>query len=156
MIRFLFRHYQRLLIAVTAIMSVIHVGSIVVNDLGPPGLGSSTLDNIMVVYGIVLFTLAPFLVACHAMTRLRQAMPDTRALRGWNLGLSLNAILGAVSVAFGILQAALRHYSLGEPESLTGNYLLVLLFGFVFVLWLGGVMGWIGHRAAVLLYRNPA
>jgi hypothetical protein len=138
------------------IVSVIQIGSIVVYDVGRPGFRSNTLDNLMLVYGVVLFTLAPFLVAYHALTRLRQAMPDTRALRGWNLGLSLNAILGAVSVAFGLLQAALRHYILREPESLTGNELLVLLFGFVFALWLGGVMGWIGHRAAVFFNRNPA
>jgi hypothetical protein len=154
MVRFLLRTYPRFFVAVVAAASAVQIGAIAIYDLGILDWRSETLDILLSVYAVGLFTIVPCVVAYHASAHHDHAAPRNRSLRGWSIGLSSNAIVGAASVVFGLFQAGLRHYVLQESESQTGNYLLLLLLGFVFVLWLGGVTGWIGHRAAIHFGRE--
>lgn len=156
MIRFLLEHYRRLVLNLILTVCIVQVISAVIYDVGFTGLRSPIVDGFLAVYGTALFTIFPLLVAYHAFVHHRQAIPETRALAGWYLGMSANAIAGGVTAVLGLAQAGLRHFLLAEVESQTSNYLLFLLIGFLFVLWLGGVMGIVGRLVGIRVGTRSA
>lgn len=156
MIRFLVTEYRWLVFAELLVLAAIQGAAIVVHDLGITGLRSAGFDSLIAVLSIGLFTVGPFALAYDATKRHGLLVPGTRARAGTYLGITLNALVGLVSVLFGFVQAGLRRYFLNEPDAPMSTYLLLLLAGLIFVLWLGGSMGWVGNRVAILSRKKAA
>jgi hypothetical protein len=153
-IRFLVTEYRRFVIAEFLVLVTTQGAAIVVHDLGITGLQSAGFDSLIALLSIGLFTVGPFALAFDATKRHGLFIPGTRARAGSYLGITLNALLGLASVLFGFLQAGLRQHFLNEPQATTSTYLLLLLAGLIFAVWLGGCMGWVGNRVAILASKK--
>lgn len=147
MLRLVALRYRRSLLVVAALLGLLHLSAILIYDLGWTGLRTPVIDGVMTMIGVGLFTLTPFAFCCDLGRHPRDLSRYARPRAAWYLGGALGALMGLVSGLFGLAQAGLRHFLLGEPETITGLYLGMLLLGQIMVLWVGGFMGWVGYLA---------
>jgi hypothetical protein len=92
---------------------------------------------------LLAFVVLPSAVAVDGTRFYREVRP--RARLWWYVGGLVSAVLGSVGVALGLLQVAIGAANVGEAQATNGTYLLALLGGLVFGVWVGAIMGFIGH-----------
>jgi hypothetical protein len=149
-LRFLLTEYRRLVVIELGVLAAFHLAAIVVYDIGIIGARSASFDLVTAVFSLAVAMLVPFGLALDATRNHLESIPGRPSRAGWYLGITLNTLTALVSVPLGFVQAGLRHYLLNEPDQITSAYLLALLIGFLFILWLGGVMGWAGQNLGAL------
>lgn len=147
MLRFINQHYRVLLLISIIGMMMMNVVSLVVYYSDTP-IRLENFNFFMMIYGIGLVTVFPFVVTFDATKRLWAFLPYKDERAGWYLGMLINGLICIVSWVFGLVEIFIRLILFQSLQQIL-VYTFALVIGSLIGIPLGGVVGWIAFRIAL-------
>ncbi len=148
MLKFLYHHYPIFLnIAITG-MIVIQAIALFVYYGNTMYVNLQDFNFLMMIYGLGMVTIFPFVVTLKATKHLSQHLLQRKNM-GWQLGMTLNGVVCAISWLFSFVEVFIRKTVLHQSAQQIFAYTAILLIGSLLVLLLGGIIGWAAYKIAL-------
>lgn len=145
MLKRIYDRYRRpllLMAAFTVLFQSLEIGLVELSGDGPAQGAFAALANW---YALVLFVVFPTAIVWHSAIRPETPPLVKKPADAFTLGMFTNGLLGAFSLALGMLGVMVRWVVHGWSGQ-TSIIAIGSLGGFVLVLPLGGVLGWTVFR----------